>query len=212
MSQELRAYLNEMPLIAILRGLQPDEAVAVGEELVKCGFRIIEVPLNSPEPLRSIERLAQNLGDSALVGAGTVMSDNDVDAVARAGGRLIVMPHFDDYVLTSARLRGLFCIPGVATPSEGFAALRGDAAGLKLFPAEMLTPAIVKAWRAVFPKETLMLPVGGITPDTMAAYWRAGANGFGLGSALFTPGLDLDQLRQRAERFVQAILSLRDSV
>ena len=208
MSQNLSEYLHALPLIAILRGLKPEEAIGVGEVLLETGFRVIEVPLNSPEPLRSIELLAQRFGEQALIGAGTVMSANDVDDVTRVGGRLIVMPHFDEYVVISARLRGLLCAPGVATPSEGFAALRADVAALKLFPAELLSPSVVKAWRAVFPKDTLMVPVGGITADNMAPYWHAGVNGFGLGSALYTPGLALADLRQRAERFVQSIKQL----
>ena len=211
MPKNLSDYLQELPLIAILRGLQPANALAVGEVLLEAGFRIIEVPLNSPEPLRSIETLSENFAEHALIGAGTVLTANDVDDVQRAGGQLIIMPHFDEYVVTAARLRGLICTPGVATPSEGFAALRADAAGLKLFPAELLTPSVVKAWRAVFPKDTLMLPVGGITPDNMAAYWRAGANGFGLGSALFSPELSLVEIKQHAERFVAAIDSLRSA-
>ena len=208
MRQELHDYLHPMPLVAILRGVQPAQVLAVGEALLESGFRVIEVPLNSPEPLRSIEMLAQRFGADALIGAGTVMSANDVDDVERAGGRLIVMPHFDEYVVTAARLRGMICAPGVATPSEGFAALRAEAPGLKLFPAEQLSPAVLKAWRAVFPKDTLMLPVGGITPETMLPYWQAGASGFGLGSALFTPSLSVAEIRQRGEHFARSVQQL----
>ena len=209
MPKELRNYLQELPLIAILRGLQPANALAVGQVLIEAGFRIIEVPLNSPEPLHSIEILAQKFSKQALIGAGTVMTANDVDDVQRAGGQLIVMPHFDGYVVTAARLRRMICTPGVATPSEGLAALRADAAGIKIFPAELITPKVLKAWRAVFPKDTLMLPVGGITPENMADYWQAGANGFGLGSALFTPELSLDEIKQRAERFVAGVARIQ---
>ena len=208
MRQELHDYLNPMPLVAILRGVQPAQVLAVGEALLESGFRVIEVPLNSPEPLRSIEMLAQRFGADALIGAGTVMSANDVDDVERAGGRLIVMPHFDEYVVTAARLRGMICAPGVATPSEGFAALRAEASGLKLFPAEQLSPAVLKAWRAVFPKDTLMLPVGGITPETMLPYWQAGASGFGLGSALFTPSMTVAEIRQHAGHFASSVQQL----
>ena len=145
----MREHLEALPLIAILRGLTPDEALPVGQVLVQAGFRIIEVPLNSPQPLRSIERLAQAFGSHCLIGAGTVMSAAQVDEVARAGGRLIVMPHADATVIRAAKAQGLSCAPGIATPTEGFAALAAGADALKLFPAELLSPAVVKALRAV---------------------------------------------------------------
>jgi 2-dehydro-3-deoxyphosphogalactonate aldolase len=200
-----------MPLIAILRGLEPDDALSVGGILIEAGFSVIEVPLNSPEPCISIARLSETYGDDALIGAGTVMTPEDVVRVADAGGRLIVMPHYDPAVVGTAVRNGLICTPGVATPSEGFAALRGGAAALKLFPAEMITPAIVKAWRAVFAAQTIMLPVGGITPANMAAYWHAGATGFGLGSALFKMGLSRDEIKTRAAAFVEVMNGLRDN-
>lgn len=199
---ELRSRLRDLPLIAILRGLQPDAAAEVGAALVEAGFRIIEVPLNSPQPLSSIERLARALPATVLVGAGTVLDSDDVDRVRDAGGRLIVMPHGDPDVIRRARDRGLVCTPGVATPTEGFAALKAGADALKLFPAEALPPAILKAWRAVFPQDTLLLPVGGIRPDTMKAFIDAGANGFGLGSALFTPKLTTAEIARNARNFV----------
>ena len=190
-------------MIAILRGLLPDNAVAVGKGLVEAGFRIIEVPLNSPQPFVSIERLAKAYPD-AMVGAGTVLDPQDVERVCGAGGRLIVMPHSARGVIARARELGLSCTPGVATPSEGFAALRAGADAIKLFPAEALPPAVVRAWRAVFPKEALFLPVGGIKPDTMQAFFEAGANGFGLGSALFTPSLSAAEVGDNARRFAEA--------
>jgi 2-dehydro-3-deoxyphosphogalactonate aldolase len=196
--------LAELPLIAILRGVTPDEAVPAAQALADAGFRIIEVPLNSPQPLRSIERMARALGERCLIGAGTVMSAAQVDEVARAGGRLIVMPHGDAQVIRAAKARGLWCAPGIATPAEGFAALAAGADALKLFPAELLTPPVVKALRAVFPPQVLFLPVGGITPQGMAAYRAAGANGFGLGSALYKPGMPIEQLRVNAQAFVDA--------
>ncbi|HKG76454.1 MAG TPA: 2-dehydro-3-deoxy-6-phosphogalactonate aldolase [Beijerinckiaceae bacterium] len=201
---DLRNRLRDLPLIAILRGLQPDAAAEVGEVLVEAGFRIIEVPLNSPQPLSSIERLARALPASVLVGAGTVLDLGDVDRVRDAGGRLIVMPHSDPDVIGRARDRGLVCTPGVATPTEGFAALKAGADALKLFPAEALPPPILKAWRAVFPPDTLMLPVGGIRPDTMKPFVDAGANGFGLGSALFTPKLTAAEVARNARDFATA--------
>jgi len=200
----MREHLADLPLIAILRGITPDEAVPVGLALAEAGFRIIEVPLNSPQPLTSIERLACELGTRCLVGAGTVMSAAQVDAVAQAGGRLIVMPHGDPAVIRAAKAHGLTCAPGIATPTEGFAALAAGADALKLFPAELLTPPVLKALRAVFPGDTLFLPVGGITPQNLMAYVAAGASGFGLGSALYKPGLTVEQVRANAGAFVAA--------
>ena len=201
---DFRYYFRQLPLVAILRGLRPDAAVAVGEALVEAGFRIVEVPLNSPQPLASIERLARALPAAVLVGAGTVLDPDDVDRVRDAGGRLIVMPHSDRAVIARARERGLACTPGVATPTEGFAALKAGADALKLFPAEALPPPVVKAWRAVLPPETLLLPVGGIRPETMKPFVDAGANGFGLGSALFAPKLTTAEIARNARAFVTA--------
>jgi 2-dehydro-3-deoxyphosphogalactonate aldolase len=200
----MRAYLDELPLIAILRGITPDEAVPVGLALAEAGFRIIEVPLNSPQPFDSIQALARELGARCLVGAGTVLSPAQVDAVAQAGGRLIVMPHGDATVIRAAKAQGLYCAPGIATPTEGFAALAAGADALKLFPAELLPPAVLKALRAVFAQDTLFVPVGGITPQNMAAYAAAGAGGFGLGSALYKPCLGVAQVKANAAAFVQA--------
>jgi 2-dehydro-3-deoxyphosphogalactonate aldolase len=200
---DFRKLLSEFPLVAILRGLGPDSATGIGEALVEAGFRIIEVPLNSPEPFVSIERLTKAFPD-AMIGAGTVLDPDDVDRVRDAGGRLVVMPHSDPAVIARARGLGLACTPGVATPSEGFAALRAGADAIKLFPAEALPPPVVKAWRAVFPKDALFLPVGGIKPDTMRAFVEAGANGFGLGSALFTPALSPGEVSHNARRFAEA--------
>ena len=200
----MREHLSELPLIAILRGITPDEAVPVGLALAEAGFRIIEVPLNSPQPLRSIEALARELGSRCLIGAGTVMSAAQVDAVAQAGGQLIVMPHGDAQVIRAAKARGLGCAPGIATPTEGFAALAAGADALKLFPAELLTPAVLRALRAVFPSEVLFVPVGGITPHNLAAYAAAGANGFGLGSALYKPGVTAPQVAVNARAFIDA--------
>jgi 2-dehydro-3-deoxyphosphogalactonate aldolase len=198
------AAMAELPLIAVLRGLKPAEALGVGQALFDAGFRLIEVPLNSPEPLKSIERLAKRMGDRALVGAGTVMSVAAARDVAAAGGRLIVMPHCDTGVIRSAKDLGAFVAPGVATPTEAFAALAAGADALKAFPAEMIPPAAVGAMRAVLPQGTRILPVGGITPETMAPYHAVGAAGFGLGSALFKPGMTVADVAARAARFVAA--------
>ena len=205
---DFRQTLSGFPLIAILRGLAPDNAVAVGEALVAAGFRIIEVPLNSPQPFVSIERMAKALPDS-MIGAGTVLDPADVGRVRDAGGRLIVMPHSDPAVIARAHELGLSCTPGVATPTEGFAALGAGADAIKLFPAEALPPLVVRAWRAVFPKDALFIPVGGIKPDTMKVFVEAGANGFGLGSALFTPGLSAAEVGGNARRFAEAWRALQ---
>jgi 2-dehydro-3-deoxyphosphogalactonate aldolase len=202
-------FLERLPLVAILRGVTPDDVVRVGDALVDAGFAIIEVPLNSPQPLESIERLRKKLGDEILIGAGTVTSPAQVKEIAAAGGRLIVMPHGDAEVIRAAKAAGLVCIPGIATPTEGFAALANGADALKLFPAELLTPAVLKAMRAVFPTATRFLPVGGITPDAMASYVAAGAAGFGLGGALYRRGDDPSRVAANARDFVAAWRRLR---
>jgi len=199
----------EVPLIAILRGVTPDEALDIGLALVETGFRIIEVPLNSPEPIDSIRRLATALGDRATVGAGTVRSAAEVAEVAAAGGRLIVSPHMNPQLIRATKQAGLMSGPGVATPTEAFAAIEAGADFLKLFPAEQFGPAVVKAWRAVLPKGMPLVPVGGITPESMASYLAAGAAGFGLGSAVYRPGMSSGDVRRTGEAFIAAWQSLR---
>jgi 2-dehydro-3-deoxyphosphogalactonate aldolase len=197
--------LRSLPLIAILRGIEPIEAEGVGLALHAAGFRLIEVPLNSPDdPFNSVARLRKALPSDALIGAGTVLRSDDVERVAAAGGELIVMPHGDRSVIRAAKAAGLVCVPGVTTPTEAFAALEAGADALKLFPAELISPPVVKALRGVLPKALPLFAVGGITPDTMAAYARAGANGFGLGSALYAPGASADEVGARARRFAEA--------
>jgi 2-dehydro-3-deoxyphosphogalactonate aldolase len=198
------AALAACPLVAILRGLTPAEAVPVGRVLVDAGFRLLEVPLNSPDPLASISALAHAF-PQAWVGAGTVLRRQDVGRVQAAGGRLVVAPNFDADVVAEARDLGMAALPGVATPTEAFAALDAGATAIKLFPAEMISPAAVKAMRAVLPSDALLLPVGGITPGNMAAYRAAGADGFGIGSALYSPGLAVDAVRERALDFMAAL-------
>lgn len=202
-AQTLAQAMAQLPLIAILRGLTPAEAPAIGEALVSSGFAIIEVPLNSPEPLRSIATLTQ-LFPQTLIGAGTVLNAQQVKEVHGAGGRLVVAPNFNPAVVAQALALGMVVLPGVATPTEAFAALDAGAHGLKLFPAEMISPATVKALRAVLPASTALMPVGGITPDNMAPYRAAGANGFGLGSALYAPGRSAQAVQQQAQAFVRA--------
>jgi 2-dehydro-3-deoxyphosphogalactonate aldolase len=202
-AQTLAQAMAQLPLIAILRGLTPQEAPAIGQALVQSGFAIIEVPLNSPEPLRSIAALTQQCPHT-LIGAGTVLHAQQVKEVHAAGGRLVVAPNFNPAVVAQALALNMVVLPGVATPTEAFAALDAGAHGLKLFPAEMISPATVKALRAVLPKTTALMPVGGITPDNMAAYRLAGASGFGLGSALYAPGRSAQEVQQQAQAFVHA--------
>jgi 2-dehydro-3-deoxyphosphogalactonate aldolase len=203
------AALSACPLVAILRGVRPDECVGIGEALVDCGFSIIEVPLNSPQPLESIRLLAETFSERALVGAGTVIDPQQVRAVVDAGGRLVVMPHADPAVVIEAKALGLTALPGFSTPTEAFAVLNAGADGLKLFPAEAGTPKVLKALRAVLPPAVPVLPVGSISVDNMADYWRAGASGFGLGSALFRSGATPDTVRSAAQLFKAEIDRLR---
>jgi len=207
-SSPLQEALHNTGLIAILRGVRPVEAEAIGRALYQAGFRIIEVPLNSPEPMNSIALLRHALPRDCIVGAGTVLQPAQVEQVKAAGGELIVMPHSDGAVIRAAKQTGLYCAPGVATVTEAFAALQAGADVLKMFPAEQLGPVVVKAWRAVIPHEVALLPVGGITPAGMAPFRAAGASGFGLGSALYTPGLSADEVGRRAQAFVSAWAAL----
>jgi 2-dehydro-3-deoxyphosphogalactonate aldolase len=200
----IQSWLDSLPLVAILRGLRPEQALEIGATLAEAEFRVIEVPLNSPAPLESIRLLSAKLGQTCLIGAGTVLQPEQVTQVAAAGGRLIVMPHADVRVIAAAKRAGMYCVPGVATPTEAFAAIQAGADAIKLFPAELLTPAVLKAWRAVMPRDLAMLPVGGITPENMAPYIAAGANGFGLGSALYAPGREAHDVGRRARAFAHA--------
>jgi 2-dehydro-3-deoxyphosphogalactonate aldolase len=205
----IQPFLDRLPLVAILRGVTPEEVVAVAESLVDAGFAIIEVPLNSLHALESIERLKAKYADEILIGAGTVTTAAQVTDVAKVGGRLIVMPHGDAEVVRAAKKAGLACFPGVATPTEAFAALANGADALKLFPAELFSPAVLKAMRAVLPQATQFLPVGGITPDSMAGYVAAGASGFGLGSSLYRRGDDPARVGRNALDFVSAWKRIR---
>jgi len=199
------AALTDNPLIAILRGLQPARAIEVADVLVQTGFRIIEVPLNSPQPLVSIKHIADKYSNKVVVGAGTVLSSASVHEVVAAGGQLIVSPNLNAQVGASAIELGVKWCPGVATPSEAFAALELGADILKFFPAEVISPQALGAMRAVLPQSARTLVVGGITPEKMASYFNVGANGFGLGSALFKPDYELPELRKRAEAFISEL-------
>ena len=192
-----------LPLVAILRGVRPEEAAEIGAALYAEGFRLIEVPLNSPEPFASIAAIRRAVPMDALVGAGTVLSVDHVRQLKDCGGEIVVMPHADVTVIRAAKEAGLVCTPGVVTPTEAFAALAAGADALKLFPAELVTPVVLKALRVVLPKGTRLLPVGGIAPDNMQPYVDAGATGFGLGSALYKPGMSAGEVAGRARRFVE---------
>lgn len=195
--------LAALPLVAILRGLTPGDALPVGQALVDAGFRLIEVPLNSPEPLRSISILAHAF-PQAVVGAGTVLRRSDVGPVQAAGGKLVLSPNFNADVVQEARELGMACLPGVGTATEAFAALDAGATGLKLFPGEVIVPAAVKALRAVLPPGTLLMPVGGVTVANAAAYRAAGADGLGIGSAIYKPGQPAHEVAANARAFADA--------
>ncbi|MDP3618209.1 MAG: 2-dehydro-3-deoxy-6-phosphogalactonate aldolase [Ramlibacter sp.] len=201
--QTFEAAVSALPLVAILRGIAPAEAIAVGTSLVESGWHIIEVPLNSPNPLDSIDAMARAWPD-ALIGAGTVLDVAQVRDVHAAGARLVVSPNFNADVVSESVGLGMVCLPGVATATEAFAALAAGASGLKLFPAEMISPAAVKALRAVLPPQVRLFPVGGIHAANMQAYRDAGASGFGIGSALYKPGMSADEVRRAALDFAAA--------
>jgi 2-dehydro-3-deoxyphosphogalactonate aldolase len=203
--EEFDAAFARCPLIAILRGIRPDEAAAIGHALVDAGFTLIEVPLNSPDPFESIATLASELKGRAVIGAGTVLTTQQVYAVNAAGGKMIISPNMDLDVIRTSVGRRLVSLPGIATPTEAFAALAAGSNGLKLFPAEASSPAVLKALRAVLPSQTRVLPVGGISPGRMAQWRLAGAAGFGLGSALYTPGSTPEQVNSRALDFCAAL-------
>lgn len=201
--EKFTGAMQALPLVAILRGLTPGEAAAIGDAIVEPGFRLLEVPLNSPDPYASIASMRDRFPD-ALVGAGTVLDARQVREVHAADGELIVSPNFDADVVREAVNLGMVCLPGVMTPTEAFGALAAGATGLKLFPAELASPAVVKALLAVLPKGTSLMPVGGITPHNMAEWRAAGAAGFGIGSALYKPGKSAAAVRESALEFVAA--------
>ena len=203
--ERFKSYLRDCPLVAIIRGVTPGEVEAVGDVLFAAGIRIIEVPLNSPDPLDSIARLARRLGDKALIGAGTVLSADEVAEVRKAGGELIVSPNTFTAVIEAAAAAGMVSSPGFYTPSEAFEALRAGAHALKLFPAEAATPGVVKAQRAVLPRDVPLLVVGGVTPANMQPWLDAGANGFGLGSGLYSAGRSSEEVGERAADYVRGL-------
>lgn len=201
----LHQYLDQCPLIAIIRGVTPGEAEGIGQAIYEAGIRIIEVPLNSPEPLDSIKRLAQRFGDRMLVGAGTVFTPANVEDVHAVGGRLIVSPHFNPAVVRAAVQAGMVACPGYFTPTEAFAALDAGATALKLFPAEAASPDVLKAQRAVIPADVPVMIVGGVKPDNMAGWLAAGASGFGLGGGLYQPGQSPEDTLDKARAYVAGL-------
>ena len=203
--EQFRHYFETLPLVAIIRGVTPGEAEAIGAAIFAAGIRIIEVPLNSPDPFDSIARLAQSLGDRALIGAGTVLDPDQVAEVAAAGGRLIVSPNSNPDVIRATVAAGLVSSPGYFTPTEAFTAIAAGAQVLKLFPAEASTPAIVKAHTAVLPKDVPVVVVGGVQPATMPAWIAAGADGFGLVSGLFKPGQSAEATAAKARDYVAGL-------
>ena len=203
--EEYDSHFAQCPLIAIIRGVTPDEAVDIGGALIEGGIRIIEVPLNSPEPLKSIERLASRFGEQVSVGAGTVLNPEQVQQVRDAGGRLIVSPNMSPAVIRATAEAGVVSCPGIFTPTEAFTALEAGAHTLKLFPAEAATPKVVKALRAVLPSDVSLVVVGGVGPDSIPSWLEAGANGFGLGSGLYKPGQNAADTLTKARAYAAAI-------
>ncbi|HXA24396.1 MAG TPA: 2-dehydro-3-deoxy-6-phosphogalactonate aldolase [Acetobacteraceae bacterium] len=204
---DLTGWLARCPLIAILRGVKPDEVLAIGEALERQGIAIVEVPLNSPQPMESIARLVREFGERLLIGAGTVMTSAQVAEIARAGGRLVVTPHADAVVMRAAKETGMLAVPGFFTPTEAFAMLAEGADALKLFPAEAASPAVLRALRAVLPTGTAVLPVGGIDASNMAEWRAGGAAGFGIGSAIYRAGDSAATVGAKAHALVAALAS-----
>jgi 2-dehydro-3-deoxyphosphogalactonate aldolase len=202
---DFRLYFAECPLVGIVRGVTPDEAEAIAQALYDAGMRIIEVPLNSPEPFESIRIIAERFGDRVLVGAGTVLDPADVLRVAQAGGRLVVSPNTNTAVIEATVADGLVSSPGYFTPSEAFEAIRAGAHAIKLFPAEAASPGVVKSQRAVLPKDVPLIVVGGVTPESIPGWMAAGADGFGLGGGLYKSGQDSQSTLEKARAFVAAV-------
>jgi 2-dehydro-3-deoxyphosphogalactonate aldolase len=203
--EQFHHYLASCPLIAIIRGVTPGDVEATAEALFEAGIRIIEVPLNSPTPLESIRKIARSFGDRALIGAGTVLDPADVERVRDVGGQIIIAPNMNPAVISAAVGAGMISAPGIFTPSEAFAAIAAGAHVLKFFPAEAASPAVVKAQRAVLPKEVPLIVVGGVTVESISSWREAGADGFGLGSGLYKPGQDAGMTLEKARNYVAAV-------
>lgn len=206
---DVKDWLARSPIVAILRGVKPDEVEAIVEVLEESRILVVEVPLNSPQPFDSIARIARRFGERLLVGAGTVMSPDDVKRIAEIGGRLIVTPHADPAVTAQAKSSGLFAVPGFFTPTEAFALLKAGADALKLFPAEGASPQVLSALRAVLPPQTAVLAVGGVTHANLAAWHRAGAAGYGIGSSIYKPGDKAADVRAKAKALTSALMEVK---
>jgi 2-dehydro-3-deoxyphosphogalactonate aldolase len=204
-AEDFRRYFAECPLVAIIRGVTPADSEAIAGALYEGGIRIIEVPLNSPDPLESIRIISRAYGDRALIGAGTVLDAEDVSRVADAGGRLVVSPNTNVSVIEATLAAGMVSSPGYFTPSEAFAAIRAGAQSIKLFPAEAASPAVVRAQKAVLPKDVPLIVVGGVTPESVPEWLAAGADGFGLGGGLYKPGQDAAATLEKARAYVTAV-------
>ena len=200
----LEDALEACGIVAILRGVTPDEVIAVSQTLYDAGIRVVEVPLNSPEPFVSIEKLSKAFADKLVVGAGTVLSVQDVNVLKAHGGQISVSPDCNEAVISRAKDLGIEPLPGVFTPTEAFAAIRAGAKHLKLFPAEVASPQTIKAWKAVLPKHVKIYAVGGVTPENMDDWLAAGASGFGIGSSIFKPGMNLAKISESAHSLVSA--------
>jgi 2-dehydro-3-deoxyphosphogalactonate aldolase len=208
---DVRAWLERCPLVAILRGVQPAEAELICSALERAGICIVEVPLNSPSPFESISLLSRSFGSRLLIGAGTVTEPSQVDQVAAAGGRLVVTPHADTSIVRAAKQAGLFAFPGFFNPTEAFALLQAGADAIKLFPAEVLGPAMLKALRAVLPKSAIVIPVGGVDANQVAHWMAAGAQGLGVGSSIYKPGDDARTVEAKAQALVAAVHTYQNS-
>jgi 2-dehydro-3-deoxyphosphogalactonate aldolase len=202
---DFRKWISHCPVIAILRGIRPDEAESIGRALEEAGVTIVEVPLNSPDPFRSIATLAHIFGDRMLIGAGTLTDPAQVPELAQAGGRLVVTPHADLSIVRAAKEAGLFVAPGFMNPTEAFALLKAGADAIKLFPAEVMGPSMLKALKAVLPKEAMVIPVGGVDPQNIDVWRAAGATGFGAGSSIYKPGDDAKTVKEKAMILLNAV-------
>ncbi len=207
-AREFSSYLHPLPFVAILRGVESHQVLGLAEAIYQQGWRCIEVPLNSPEALQSISLLAKKMPADCLIGAGTVLELGQIKAVAEHGGKLIVMPHCDSLQIETSKRYGLYALPGVATISEAFTALRAGADALKLFPAESVPASVLKAWQTVLPSSAICMPVGGVQTGDLASYWQAGAKGYGIGSQLFRPGDEVSLVAQRARAYAEAFKQL----
>ncbi|MBE2895922.1 2-dehydro-3-deoxy-6-phosphogalactonate aldolase [Pasteurellaceae bacterium HPA106] len=205
MQNKFELCLSTCPIIAILRGVTPQECIDVGNLLYQAGIRIIEVPLNSPSPFESIKLLKNHFKEKAIIGAGTVLSVKDVIALHEIDAEIVIAPNLDIDVGLKTKQLGMLWLPGVITPSEGFTALKYGADGLKLFPSEMISPFVIKAWKSVFPKNTKLIPVGGVNAENSKAFMQSGACALGIGGNIFKAGDTLDEIQTKTQRLIESL-------